>query len=252
MTQEVEHDGVPADLAQAFGQGGPEGQPWVGEHPPSSETDPGLGSLHAVLDAEGPLDRVASLSTRVRWALAGGLVFALVAFVLVAKRRADLGVYPQGRMVLDLLVLLVPLVLALRVSLRPLSRPALPFSRRVLAIAVGLVGVVVLVGLPMAHSLHPASLEGTGDMFLTRAGGCFGFGLGFAALATLGMGLLSRNGAKRWLPGALGVWAAGLIGFVALYFHCPITHPEHLWAGHATVVVPVLVLLWAVRRRVDG
>lgn len=252
MTQEVEHEGVPADLAQAFGQAGPGPQPWVGEPPPSSDPHSGLGDLHAALDAEGPLDRVASLSTGVRWALAGGLVLAVVAIVLVATRRVDLVVYPRGRMVLDLLVLLAPLVLALQVSLRPLSRPALPVSRRVLAVAMGIVGVAILVGLPMAHSLHPASLEGTGDMFIARARGCFGFGLSFAALATLGMGLLSRNGAKRWLPGALGVWAAGLIGFVALYFHCPITHPEHLWAGHATVVLPVLVVLWAVRRRIDG
>jgi len=252
MTEAVEHEGVPADLAEAFGQEGPEAQPWVGEHPPSPEQHPGLQVLHAALDAEGPLDRASSLSTRVRWALAGSLVFGLVALVLVAVRRADFALYPRGRMALDLLVLFAPLAIALPLSLRPLSHRALPTSSRFIAVAVGIVCVGILVGLPMAHSLHPASLEGTGDMFFARARGCFGFGLSFAALATVGMGLLSRNGAKRWLPGALGVWAAGLIGFAALYFHCPITHPEHLWAGHATVVLPVLVVLWTVRRRIDG
>ena len=250
MTDAFEHEGVPADLAEAFGQAGPPTE--VGGLPASSDPGSGLQGLHAALDAEGPLDRVSSLSTRIRWALAGSLLIGLVAVVLAATRRADLAVYPRGRMALDLFVVLGPLVLALQVSLRPLSRPALPISRRFFAIAAGLIGVGLLAALPMAHSLHPASLEGTGETFFKRAGGCFGFGLSFAALATLGMGLLSRNGAKRWLPGALGVWAAGLIGFVSLYFHCPITHPEHLWAGHATVVLPVLAVLWAVRRRLDG
>lgn len=250
MNDAFEHEGVPADLADAFGQAG--SQPQVGGLPASSDPAAGLPDLHALLDAEGPLDRVASLSTRVRWALAGSLLFGLVTIVLVATRRADLAVYPRGRMALDLLVLLGPLLLALQVSLRPLSRAAVPTSRRFIAIAAGLIGVGILMALPVAHSLHPASLEGTGETFFKRAGGCFGFGLSFAALATVGMGLLSRNGTKRWLPGALGVWAAGLIGFVSLYFHCPITHPEHLWAGHATVALPVLAVLWAVRRRLDG
>ena len=252
MKQAVEHEGVPADLVEAFPQGGSVGDAWVGEGPPSSPQSSGLEGLHAALDAEGALDRVASLSTRVRGALAGSLLFASVAIVLAATRRPDLAVYPRGRMALDLLLLLGPLALAVQVWLRPLSRPAFPMSRRHVVVAVGIAGVGILVGLPMAHSLHPASVEGTGDLFFKRAGGCFGFGLTFAALATLGMGLLSRNGVKRWLPGAVAVWAAGLIGLVALYFHCPITHPEHLWAGHATVVLPVLVLLWAVRRRLDG
>jgi len=250
MTDAFEHEGVPADLAEAFGPGGLSGQ--VGGLPASSEPSAGLPDLHAALAAEGPMERVASLSTRARWALAGTLSLGLVTIVLVATRRADLAVYPRGRMALDLFVLLGPLALALQVSLRPLWRPSLPMSRRFIAVAAGLIGVGVVTALPMAHALHPASVEGIGETFLARAGACFGFGLSFAAVATLAMGLLSRNGAKRWLPGALGVWAAGLIGFVSLYFHCPITHPEHLWAGHATVVLPVLAVFWAVRRRLDG
>ena len=250
MTEAFETEGVPKDLAQAFRLEALASRDEVGQGPSSSPV-PGLEELHATLDAEGPMEQMASLSTRVRWVLAGSLLFGFVAVVLVSTGRADIAVYPRGRMVLDLVLLLAPLVLALSVSLRPLTRPALPGSRRLLVVGLGIVGVGVLLGLPMAHALHPASLEGTGDMFIRRARGCFGFGLSFAVLATLGMGLLSRNGAKRWLPGALGVLAAGLMGLVALYFHCPITHPEHLWAGHATVVLPVLAVLWAVRR-VDG
>ncbi|MGH1347299.1 MAG: hypothetical protein ACRBN8_37405 [Nannocystales bacterium] len=250
MTDAFEHEGVPADLAEAWSPAEPGAD--VGRLPASSDPGPELAALHAALDAEGPLDRAAVLSTRVRGLLGVSLLVGLVAVVLVATRRPDLEVYPRGRLVLDLLLVLGPLSVAMLLSLRPLSRRAVPSSYRLLAVIAGLLGVGLLVGLPMAHSLHPASMEGTGDAFAHRAGGCFGFGLAFAAVATVGMGLLSRNGAKRWLPGALGVWAAGLIGLVALYFHCPITHPEHLWAGHATVVLPVLVVLWAVRHRIDG
>lgn len=255
MTDAFEDDGVPADLAEAFGHPGaldPASEGGAGDASASSESNAGLAGLHAALDAEGPLDRVSGVSTPMRWALAAGLLLVFVAVVSATKGRADLEVYPRGRMLLDLLVLVVPLVLALQISLRPLWRPALPISRRILAVGVGLAGVGILVGMPMAHAVHPASLEGTGDMFVRRAAGCFSFGLSSAALATMGMGLLARNGTKRWLPGALGVWAAGLVGVIALFFHCPITHPEHLWAGHATVVLPVLAALWLVRRRLDG
>lgn len=255
MTDAFEDDGVPTDLAEAFGLEEPlrrTPDDGAAEESASPGPDSGLAGLHAALDAEGPLDRVSGMSTPMRWALVGGLVLVFVAVVSATKGRADLEVYPRGRMLLDLLVLLVPLAFALQISLRPLWRPALPNSRRLLAVGVGLVGVGILVAMPMAHAVHPASLEGTGDMFVRRAAGCFSFGLSSAALATLGMGLLARSGTKRWLPGALGVWAAGLVGIIALFFHCPITHPEHLWAGHATVVLPVLAVLWAVRRRLDG
>ncbi len=256
MKQALEHDEVPADLADAFRREEPGGVAQSpGQRTSSSGQPLGLDALHTALEAEGPLDRVASLSTRVRWALAGALSFGLIGVVLATSARADLVVYPRWRMGFDLLLLMVPLAAALWVSLRPLSRPALAASWRWTALAVGVVGVAVLVGSPVAHTIHPASMEGTGDAFLSRALGCFAFGLVFAALATLGMGLLSRNGVSRisrCVPGALGVWAAGLMGSAALYFHCPITHPEHMWAGHATVVLPMLVLVWAVRRRLDG
>jgi len=116
----------------------------------------------------------------------------------------------------------------------------------------GVLGVVTVVALPVAHALHPASIAGTGAMFWKQAGACFGFGVAFALFATAGLGALSRNGARRLLPGPLGVWAAGLTGLTALYLHCPITTHDHLWTGHATIIVPLLAVAWLLRGRVDG
>lgn len=246
MTQPHEHDGVPPDLAALY--------PEVGADPASGDpaAAKGIDALHAMLDDEGPADAVSSLSTRARWGLALGLVGLVVAVVLVATRRADFDVYPGGRMVLDLSLLIGPLLLALVATLRPLSKPALSISRRVQAVVFGVVGLGVLVAMPAAHALHPASEAGVGSVFWRQAGVCFAFGLSFAALAAFGLGLLSRNGPRRWFPSSLGVWAAGLTGIVALYLHCPITDLEHLWVGHATIAIPVLLLVFLLRGRVDG
>lgn len=243
MTQAFETDEVPADLAAAY--------PEVGPEPSSAPQTGGLEGLHAMLDAEGPLDAPRSVSTRIRWVLAIALLVVLAGLVLATTGRADLDVYPRARMALDLSLLLGPLALALVATLRPLTKPASPV-RRVLALVLGIVGVGLLVALPVAHTHHPASIAGTGAKFWQQAGACFGFGLAFSVLATVGMGMLSRNGPRRWLPGALGVWAGGLIGLVSLYLHCPITQLDHLWTGHATIVLPLLALVWALRRRLDG
>ncbi|MEM6296703.1 MAG: hypothetical protein AAGA54_35880, partial [Myxococcota bacterium] len=162
----------------------------------------------------------------------------------------DLGVYPGVRMVLDLGLLLIPLGFALIAFLRPLTQPELASWKRALLMVGGVVAVVLLAGLPAAHHDHPASLEGIGEDFIPRARACFMFGTAFTALALFGLGALSRS--RWWLPGSLGIWASGLIGLIALYFHCPITHPSHLLFGHATVVLPVLALAWLLRRRIDG
>lgn len=246
MTQAHDHDGVPPDLAELY--------PQVGADLASGDSSgaDGIDALHAILDAEGPADAASSLSTPVRWGLALGLLGVVAAVVLVATPRADFDVYPSGRMALDLSLLVGPLLLALVATLRPLSKPALSSGRRVRAVVFGMVGLGVLVAMPAAHTLHPASEAGAGSVFWRQAGACFGFGLSFAALAALGLGLLSRNGPRRWFPNALGSWAAGLTGIVALYLHCPITDLEHLWVGHATVAIPVLVLVFLLRGRVDG
>ncbi|MCR9164111.1 MAG: hypothetical protein ACE37F_24270 [Nannocystaceae bacterium] len=246
MSQAHDQDGVPPDLARLFpgvGADLEEDAPFVAE---------GLGALHATLDAEGPSSAVSSLPTRVRWGLALGLVAGVVTMVLLGTRRADFEVYPRGRMLLDLGLLLGPLVLALVAALRPLSRPALSTARRVQWVALGLLCLAVSWALPAAHALHPASQAGVGPVFWAQAGSCFVFGLSFAAFAALALGLLSRNGPTRWFPSALGVWAAGLTGLVALYLHCPITELGHLCAGHSTVAVPVLALVLLLRGRVDG
>lgn len=246
MTQAHEHDGVPPDLAELY--------PEVGAAPSSGDAADadGIDALHAMLDAEGPADAVSGLSTPVRWALAGLQLVVIVGVVLISTRRADFDVYPLGRMALDLSLMLGPLLLALVATFRPLSKPALPGSRRAQAIVFGVLGLAILMVMPEAHDAHSASHAGVGSVFWRQAGSCFAFGLSFSALTAFGLGLLSRNGPRRWLPSSLGIWAAGLTGLIALYLHCPITDLEHLWVGHATVAVPVLVLAFLLRGRVDG
>lgn len=212
-----------------------------------------FASLHTMLDDEGR-GGLAQQSTVTRWAMAAGLVVAIVMVVMLGTRRADLGVYPGARMALDVALSLTPLVLAIAYALRPITRPEPPLLHRLLVVAAGVASVVLIAALPMAHGDHPASLEGIGDEFFARARGCFAFGLSFAAVAMAGLSVLRRNRGGRWgwMPGPLAVWAAGLIGLIALYWHCPVTHPRHLWAGHATVIVPALIVAWALRRRLDG
>ena len=248
MTRAHHTDEVPADLVARF----PEVTGVGGSPPGGPEASVDLSRLHAMLDDEGPLDRVGSLSTPMRWGVCAGLLLAFVALVLAATRRPDLGVLPVGRLALDLGLLIAPLVLALVVALRPLSRPAVPRALRIVAVALGVLGVSAMLALPSAHALHPASVPASGALFWKQVGSCLGFGIVFSMIAGFAVGAVSRNGVRRWAPGAVGLSAAGLMGLVALYLHCPITDHGHLWAGHATVLVPVLALAWAVRRRLDG
>ncbi len=244
MSDEPLQDDVPADLAASF--------PQVGAPSTPADVGNGLTRLHEALDDEGAFARVSSLGSSVRWMLAGAWVLLLCGVVLAATPRPDLMLYPRGRLVLELGVLLAALVLALHGALRPLTLPAWSAGRRVVPLVAGGVSLAIWCGLPMAHADHPASLVGVGEDFVPRAVACLLFGLGFAALAGGGLAALSRARGRQWLPGALGVWAAALMGLAALYLHCPITHPQHLWAGHATVVVPALLIFWLVRGRLDG
>ncbi len=239
------HDDVPPDLAAAF--------PDVGAAPTpvtSEAMRDGLSRLHDALDDEGLLARISALETTARWAMAGLLLLLLCVVVVVTTPRADLWVLPPARMALELGLLLGALGLTLRGALRPVNVPCRGAWGRVVPLAAGVVSVGLLVGLSMAHT--GAMPAGLGAELVPGALACFSFGLIFAALAGIGLSALSRARGPRWIPGALSVWAAALMGLAALYLHCPSTHPVHLWAGHATILVPALIVVWFVRRRLDG
>ncbi len=252
MSRRAPHDEIPDDLVAAFPNVG--APPDEGEPSDAGDGSPrGLDALSGLLEAEEARKfNLADLPTSARWSIAGVLMVVLAVVVLATTRRADLGVYPPGRMVLDLLLLLVPLAATIGFGLRPLSKPALSDGRRALLIGGGAIAVALVVSLPVAHLSHPASTAGIGDDLVHRARTCFSFGVSFAVLAALGMRALDRGRGHRWLPGSLAIWAAGLMGLVSLYLHCPITHPLHLWLGHGTVVLPVFLVAWMMRRRLDG
>ena len=177
-------------------------------------------------------------STRVALALAAAAAVALLN--LIAMKRADLGVYPLGRMIALVALHALIVGLIMRQALLGLqSRPASGGLRAVLVLAAVALPLAVA-AMPQAHALHPASLAGDGDDFVKRGVTCFVFGLVMAA--PIGLLLLGLDrGGHRALPRVmLAAAGSGLAGALALQLHCPITHQAHLFVGHATVLVALL------------
>ncbi len=167
--------------------------------------------------------------------------FGIVA-VLILRPRVDLSVYPFERMLALLSALALLLYANLWASYRPLHRP--PLSRWVATVFTLL--AVLVTWLPAlsapAHRAHPASLEGAGDDFSVRAMLCLTWGLA-VSLPLFGAVWLGMRGNNRLSELPASVWVtAGLFGVLALQLHCPIVHPEHLIAGHSTVVLTVVFL----------
>ncbi|MCA9711599.1 MAG: hypothetical protein KDK70_37535, partial [Myxococcales bacterium] len=214
----------------------------------------GLDALWAAVQADVARERGAaawlrSRPTPHRTALAaiGASLVPLLVWWLWG--RSDRAVYPVGRWVLDLAVLLSPVVVALAVVMRPIHRPSWPrwVERAVVAFA----AAAALVGpmLQPAHQDHPASLGGTGDALLPAAAVCMTLGtlLGVPLLLWL---VSLRRQAERWSRPAWGVAAgAGAAGGLSIFLHCPIVAPEHLLLGHATVLLPFALLAWIGLRR---
>ena len=206
--------------------------------------------LERMLAAErGARGFLRSRPTSQRVLLAAALVLAWAAAVLLATRRPDLGVMPIARLVLDVALLGTPIVAGLAIALRPVHRPALPPWSRIVLLAYAAIALLVFALLPMAHADHPASLAGVGDDMAKRAVGCFTFGSIFGVLTVLGLRMLSRGSGRVFVPTLAIAVASALTGALALYFHCPITHPIHLLLGHVPILLPPTVFALLARRR---
>jgi hypothetical protein len=123
----------------------------------------------------------------------------------------------------------------MRVALRPLQVRALPAGYRIAIAAAAVIMPFVIAAAPAAHAAHASSLGGVGDGLLQRAAQCFAFGSALALPPLVLLWALDRGAHRSWLEALSAAGAAGLVGIVALELHCPLTHPAHLVAGHATV-----------------
>lgn len=199
---------------------------------PAFDVDAMLRGMEGTLESP-PRHRLRELPTRTRVAAAAALVLAVLLAMAVAFPRPDLAIYPTLRLLAELTLQTGAALAAAWIVLRPLHLPALSDARRVGAVAVALLAPVALAALPAAHGDHAASLAGAGDDFARRALACFAYGAAWTAPLLLLLRLSDRMPGRASTLAAAG--AAGLVASAALLLHCPITHPEHLLAGHATV-----------------
>lgn len=218
---------------------------------PTGNLDSMLADLTGRLERErGLLAWLRSRSTQVRVGLVGALGAVMALLALALTPRADLAVYPISRMALVVVGLTALATWTITHGLRPLHRPPRTTGWAILALA--LMVPMALALLPVAHAAHPASLEGAGDDFLRRAMACFLFGA-ITGLPVLVLArFVDRRAHTNRVSGLLAAALAGLVGNLALQFHCPITHLPHLLVGHAAVglgLVPVYGLLLLVRTR---
>lgn len=240
--------------------GGALGRALDGDPSESTVSPPGdfealWARVHGDLEAErGPLAWLRSRPTSVRLVVAVAAAALVLLFGGLVIGRPDLAVYPGGRLLLDVVLVVGALGAALWVGLRPLHRPASPPGLVLGAIAVVVLAALAGPLLPVAHQAHPASLAGVGADFVPRATACFfvGSALALPVLAVLAM--LARRSRTLGLPSALAVVGAGVVGAGAVFLHCPLVGPSHLLAGHSTVVALFLAIagvttLLARRRR---
>jgi hypothetical protein len=207
-----------------------------------------LAATMAELERErgaGAWLRERSGATRLAIALTIGLVAP--AIVLLASPRADLGVYPRARLVVELALLALAWSLAAAITLRPMHR-ALTDTTRLGAAAVAVLVTGVLASLPPAHQ-HGTHELADGVGLVGQTLGCLLFGTLCALPAWLGLRVVAREGGFIGRRASALAAAAVAVGVAGVFLHCPILHRGHLWAGHVTIVVPMLAWAWWHARR---
>jgi hypothetical protein len=168
-----------------------------------------------------------SRPTGLRVALAVG-IGATPLLVEVAVARAEgLSAVAIGRSLLVLAALGAVLVLAAWASLRPLQRRPLPAP---VSWGISLSALVMPV---VAAFLSPAAV----DPHPTAAAVCFAVGALAALPVVVAFRLLDRTELRHPARLPLAAAGAGMAANLLLHAHCPIDHPVHLLAGHATVVL---------------
>lgn len=208
-----------------------------------------LAAVEAELAGErGPRAWLRSRATVFRFLLVLATAAAVFAGMVVAAPRPDFQLAADDRWFALASLLILGLVLGADGALRVLGR-AQPSSLIGAALTV-LVLPLLIALLPEADTHEPASLAGTGSEFVPFSLRCFFFGVLISAPVGTLLWFASR---EDRLPASSLVFAAGAAGVaanLALHAHCPITHPGHLIAGHATVGLAWLASLLLVNRLV--
>jgi hypothetical protein len=212
----------------------------------TSREAPGVDALLArtlgrVDDERGPMTRMRELASSTRYSLALVVAVLVPIAVLVATPRPDLGVVPRDRFATSVLLYAIPAAAALLLALRPLQR-ATSTRVRVVVVALGVLAAIAIAALPEMHTGHPAATIEPGA-FGRRALACLAFGTLTAVPIFAALRMLAREGPRVGAKALVLAIAAALAGSLAVFLHCPITHPGHLWAGHVSVLVPAV--LWA-------
>lgn len=238
-----------ASFAEAFGFMGKVQSETLGE----DELDAILGGVRTQLRAQTRFRRnTAEMSSVQRCLGVTMLALAIAVGVFLTVRRADLGVYPPLRGLLELSVLGAIVFAYAWLLIRPLHKPPLKKTRVALQIICTLGALALPLALPLAHQHHPASLAGVGDDLLRRAGACFVWG-SLLGGAWASVAFLFTQGARgvRFAPVSLWIGSAMFAQFV-LHLHCPIVHPLHIGLGHTSILAGAafaIFVLSPMRRR---
>lgn len=181
----------------------------------------------------GPLAWFASRSTPVRVAACGAALIMPAIVQLVFRRRPDLGVIPLPQLGLELALVIAAMAVALLVVLRPLQSSELPARSAYVALAASVAVPLLLSLIPELGEVGASSIH----EFWVDVRGCFAYGTLLAA-PTLVL-LFAADRRRHAVPRLASLAAAlgGLCANLALMVHCPIDHPLHLLAGHASVSV---------------
>jgi len=196
----------------------------------------------AAVDEEdrGMVGRMRARSTSARIALGFALALLAPLLVVFVTPRPDLGLAPPGRLALALLLYALPGAAALVLALWPMQR-AVSARTRVLVACAAVLSAACVAALPQM----PTGLAASDpiDAFAQRAIACLVFGTIAALPCFVALRLFAREGVrvgpKAWVLGL----AAAASGSAAVFLHCPITQPAHLWAGHVAILLPAAV--WA-------
>lgn len=185
--------------------------------------------------------KLRSLATPQRLTLVLMVMLALIVYVWLGPRRADIAEYPARRMLLVLTTLGIVGLGGLSLALESLSERPRP-TPRLAYFLFGLALPTALAALPAAHVAHPASTQGLGADLMPRALACLLWGTAIALPVILLLRGLDRFEGGHSGRSALIAVVGGLFGNIALQLHCPLTGPAHLLLGHATVSGLVLIV----------